>query len=72
MYFLLQFRSHLQHPHRILSFLSGGKTKGQRLVCDTTTTHSTRILREKVRKIVARFFFSASIWKSSINFTNQS
>ena len=58
MYFLLQYSSHLQHPHRILYFLSDGKTIGQRLVCDTTTTHSTRILREKFRKIVATFFFS--------------
>ena len=72
MYFELQFSFHLQHPHRILSFLSDGKTMGQRLVCDTTTTHSTRILREKVRKIVATFFFSAAIWKSSTNFTNHS
>ena len=68
----ITLNSHLQNPHRILSFLSDGKTKGQRLVCDTSTTHSTRILREKVRKIVATFFFSAAIWKSLTNFTNQS
>ena len=28
MYILSQYSSHLQHPHRILSFLSDGKTMG--------------------------------------------